>query len=81
MTRRIFKAGNSLVVSLPKEAIELLGLAEGSEVDLSVDRDHAQVVITSKGYELAGVDEAFASQVTEFIEQYRPALEKLAEGE
>jgi antitoxin MazE len=81
MTRKVFKAGNSLVVSLPREAVEALGISEGSEVDLTVDRDQAQVVITAKGYAIAGVDERFATQVNEFIEQYRSALEKLAEGE
>jgi antitoxin MazE len=81
MTRKVFKAGNSLVVSLPRDAVEALGISEGSEVDLTVDRDQAQVVITAKGYTIAGVDERFATQVNEFIEQYRSALEKLAEGE
>ena len=81
MTRKVFRAGNSLVVSLPREAIEVLGLAEGSEVDLAVDTESAQVVITTRGYEIRGVDEAFARQVNEFIEQYRPALERLAGGE
>ncbi len=81
MTRKVFRAGNSLVVSLPKEAIEVLGLAEGSEVILEVDSEHAQVVISAKGYPLPGVDEAFAHHVSEFIEAYRPALEKLAKGE
>jgi len=37
MVRRIFKAGNSLVISLPKEAIKRLGLQEGSEVSVAVD--------------------------------------------
>lgn len=31
MQRKVFKAGNSLVVSLPKDAIQALGLREGSE--------------------------------------------------
>ena len=81
MTRKVFKAGNSLVISLPWEAIEALGISAGSEIDLAVDRDQGQVVITAKGYAIGGVDERFAAQVSEFIEEYRPALEKLAAGD
>ncbi len=47
MRRKIFRTGNRIVVSLPKDALDFLGIAEGSEV-------------------------------TEFIERYRPALEALA---
>jgi antitoxin component of MazEF toxin-antitoxin module len=32
MQRKIFKTGNSLVVSLPKEMLTALGLADGAEV-------------------------------------------------
>lgn len=81
MTRKIFKAGNSLVVSLPKEAIEALGLEEGSQVELDVDAEEGKVVIHPKRHAARGVDPEFAQQVSEFIEEYRPALEKLAEGE
>ena len=45
MARKVFRSGNSLVVSLPRDAIELLGLGEGSEVIVEVDRDEGRVVI------------------------------------
>ncbi len=80
MLRKVFKTGNSVVVSLPKDALELLGIQEGSEVSVDLDRDKKQVVISAIEEPLAevGVDETFAQQVSEFIEQYRPALEALA---
>jgi putative addiction module antidote len=80
MRRKVFKTGNSVVVSLPKDALELLGIQEGSEVSVDLDRDKKQVVISPIEEPLAevGVDETFAQQVSEFIEQYRPALEALA---
>jgi len=79
MLRKVFKTGNSVVVSLPKEAIEYLGLREGADVSVDLDRDKRQIVISpvETPLALAGVDEAFARQVTEFIQQYRPALEAL----
>ncbi|HNT26406.1 MAG TPA: AbrB/MazE/SpoVT family DNA-binding domain-containing protein [Anaerolineales bacterium] len=80
MLRKVFKTGNSVVVSLPKEALEYLGLHEGVDVAVDLDRDHRQIIITPAEAPLAGagIDEVFARQVAEFIEEYRPALESLA---
>lgn len=81
MARKVFRAGNSLVVSLPKDAIELLEVGEGSEVYVEVDRKEKRVIIMPSKTVIEGIDEAFARQVDEFIEQYRPALEALAKRE
>jgi len=78
MARKIFRAGNSMVVSLPKESLELLGLKEGSKVSIELDRERKRIIITPVAMTLPGVDAEFARQVKEFIEQYRPALEALA---
>jgi antitoxin MazE len=79
MQRKIFKTGNSVVVSLPKEAMEYLQIDEGSEVNIELDRENRQIVIIPANPSLiAGIDQEFARQVTEFIKQYRPALEELA---
>jgi len=80
MLRKIFKTGNSVVVSLPKEALDWLGLSEGEAVAVDLDREKRQIIISLPPEDLAaaGVDEAFARQVAEFIEEYRPALEALA---
>ena len=80
MLRKVFKTGNSVVVSLPKDALDYLGLVEGVEVAVDLDREKRQIVITpvEKPLAIAGVDENFARQVAEFIQQYRPALEALA---
>ncbi|MEN8242943.1 MAG: AbrB/MazE/SpoVT family DNA-binding domain-containing protein [Chloroflexota bacterium] len=80
MIRKIFKTGNSVVVSLPKDALEYLHINEGTEVNVELDREKRTIVITPAEPSLAalGVDPEFAHQVAEFIEQYRPALKKLA---
>lgn len=80
MLRRLFKTGNSVVLSLPKEILDSLGVADGENVSLELDRKQRRVIITpaEKPLTVAGVDEGFARQVNEFIEQYRPALEELA---
>jgi len=78
MRRKVFKTGNSLVVSLPKEALDFLGLVQGDEVSVDLDRERRQIVVAPVEIAPARVDAIFAQQVAEFIEQYRPALEALA---
>ena len=80
MLRRLFKTGNSVVLSLPKEMLDSLGVDNGAEVSVEFDREQRQVIIKAaeKPMPIAGVDEEFARQVNEFIEHYRPALKELA---
>ena len=80
MLRKVFRTGNSMVVSLPREALDYLELHEGAEVEVNLDRENRQIVLkpVELPLEIAGVDEKFAQQVAEFIEQYRPALRELA---
>jgi len=78
MARKIFRAGNSLVVSLPKDAIDILGVGEGSEVYVEIDREEKRVIILPSKASVEGIDEQFALQVNEFIKEYRPALDALA---
>ncbi len=80
MLRKVFRTGNSVVISLPREALEYLNIHEGVEVEVNLDRESRQMIIKPVELPLAisGVDEKFALQVAEFIEQYRPALEELA---
>ncbi len=79
MERKLFKSGNSVVVALPKEAIEYLGLANGDMVTLDLDPDSRRIVIAPARTEsIRGLDARFADQVSEFIDEYRQALETLA---
>jgi antitoxin component of MazEF toxin-antitoxin module len=80
MLRKVFRTGNSTVVSLPKDVIDPLGVRDGSDVSVELDREHRQIIIrpVDKPIAAAGVDEDFARQVSEFIAEYRPALNSLA---
>ena len=79
MVCKLFKTGNSIVVSLPKDVIEPLGVTEGTDVSVELDREKGQIVIRPVQSPIAGVIDAdFARQVAEFIEEYRPALEALS---
>ena len=80
MIRRLFKTGNSIVLSFPKELLEDMGMKEGGSVNLELDREQRRVIITpiDKPAVGAGVDESFARQVNSFIHEYRQALDELA---
>jgi antitoxin MazE len=80
MVRKVFRTGNSTVVSLPREVMEPLGVKDGSDVSVELDREHGQIVIkpVETPVAAAGVSEEFARQVSEFIAEYRPALKSLA---
>ena len=81
MVRKIFRTGNSMVVSLPKDVIEYLQVGEGTEVSVSLDRNKRRIVITpvEPHPAIASVEPDFVRQVSEFIDQYRSALEELAQ--
>jgi antitoxin MazE len=76
--RKVFRSGNSLVISLPREAVELFGLAQGSEISIELDREQRRLVLTPAHQKPLGIDPEFARQINAFIERYRPALEALA---
>ena len=79
MYRKLFKTGNSTVVAIPKDMLEPLGVSEGADVSVELDRENRQIIIRPVEEELAGdIDEEFVRQVAEFIAEYRPALEALA---
>ena len=80
MLRRLFRSGNSVVVSLSKEFLAFLGLRVGDEVLVTLDAQAKHIFISSPEFSTlaSDVDERFARQVSEFIERYRPTLEALA---
>ena len=80
MLRKVFRTGNSVVVSLPRDVLEYLDIHEGAAIEVNLDRKNRQVIIKPIKIPLAntGIDEKFARQVAELIEEYRPALEELA---
>jgi antitoxin component of MazEF toxin-antitoxin module len=76
MARKIFRTGNSTVVSLPADALETVVLRLGDEVPIVADPEHNRIIITP--YTLPGVRPGFLERVDRFIDNYYPALETLA---
>lgn len=80
MLRKICHIGNSQGVSLPKEMLEKLHLSVGLDVEVELDEKGKRIIIEPKTARAAyeTVDMEFASQVSDFIERYKPALKALA---
>lgn len=78
MVLTVVKSGDSLAIPLPTEAIELLGLREGSEVDVAFDEPNGRVRLARLATDATDIDAAFAQQLDAFIAHYRPALLALA---
>lgn len=81
MARKIFRSGNSTVVSIPPEVLDILDLEPGDEVNVAADPERGRIVVTPT--EDAGLGETREStlRLSELMERYGPALERLAEIE
>jgi AbrB family looped-hinge helix DNA binding protein len=86
MRARITRQGDDLVVTLPANAREALGLEDGTEVEVAVEGNRLTVTpagatptVSDEASSLASdVDPELAAQLADFIQRYRPALEALA---
>lgn len=78
LTQKLYKNGNSVAVTIPKEYLEDLNLKPGTLVVVKKEGD--ELIVTSKKKNLASdVDIKFAKQVEEFINDHQDVLQKLAE--
>ena len=76
-TQKIYKNGNSMVVSIPKDYSEELNLKIGSSV--VVQKKGKELVITPKdSYFTSGVDIKFAKIVDEFVSEHEDVLQELS---
>ena len=71
MARKIFRTGNSAVVSLPADAMEAVGLELGDKVTVIADLERGCITIAPGT--LPGVSPRFLERVDRFIEGYRPS--------
>jgi antitoxin component of MazEF toxin-antitoxin module len=78
MVTKLQQTEQGVILLLPEDALKRLGLTAEAEVSITVNPEQGQIIITPATELLPGVDEEFARQVSDFIDQYRPALEALA---
>lgn len=77
MRRKLIKVGSSSAVTIPKESLDQLGLKEGDEVMVEVDRKSKKVTIQA-AQKLSRQDRRIAELTLDFVERYRADLEALA---
>ena len=78
MVRKIFKTGNSMVVSLPSEAEHRLGIRPGTEVDVRINDEEGVVIIRPVPQVQTDITPEFARLVDEFMTEYHDVLQALA---
>ncbi len=78
MVTKLQRTEKGVMVLLTDDILAELGLETEAEVSITVRPEKGQIIITAADAMLPGVDEEFARHVSDFIEQYRPALEALA---
>ena len=77
LTQKLYKSGNSIAVTIPKEFLMELGLDAGVEVVMK-KRGEELVVTSSKKASAKNVDQKFAKMVEEFIDDHEDVLRELA---
>lgn len=76
-TQKLYRNGNSVAVTIPKELLNDLGLNEGSQV--VVEKRGKEVVLKpAKKTKAAGVDAKFMKMVEEFMQDHKDVLAELA---
>lgn len=77
LIQTLYKNGNSIAVTIPRQYLEELNLKEGSEV--VVEKQGKELRIASKNKALAPeVDAKFMKMVDEFVTDHEDVLKALA---
>ncbi|WP_312563611.1 AbrB/MazE/SpoVT family DNA-binding domain-containing protein [Anaerospora sp.] len=76
--RKVFKAGNSLVVSLPVEMLKSLGLRDGSHVTVEINREKQELVLKPVITKKNNMSLEFVSTVDKLFLDYEYVLRRLA---
>jgi len=82
LVQKLYKNGNSVAVTIPKELLHELNLRDGSEVVVSKDESQNTIVIEPKNKETKQNDSSltpkFLKWLEDFNKEYGPALKELA---
>jgi putative addiction module antidote len=77
LIQTLYKNGNSIAVTIPRQYLEELNLREGSEV--VVEKQGKELRISSKNKALAAdVDAKFMKMVDEFVTDHEDVLKALS---
>ena len=74
---KVFKNGNSLVVTVPKAYAHQLSIGNGSQVEWKNTKE-GLLLKHDKPIKVKGVDQKFAQMVDEFIHDHEDVLQELS---
>ncbi|MEK7595422.1 MAG: AbrB/MazE/SpoVT family DNA-binding domain-containing protein [Patescibacteria group bacterium] len=80
LTQKLYKNGNSVAVTIPKEYLKELNLKEGALVELDRDAETQTIIISPKATSRvdSSVTPKFLNWLEGFASQYNDVLTKLA---
>lgn len=76
--QKIFKTGNSNVVTIPKSLMEDLGIDDDSKVRIEAKEGNIVITPLEGMVSSQGVDPKFMKMVDEFMDEHKDVLKKLA---
>jgi len=75
--RKVFRAGNSSVVSLPFEMLKALGIKDGSHVSVELNRERRELILKLVVVKSGSVSIDFVRLVDKLLIDYDFALRRL----
>lgn len=76
--RKVFKAGNSCVVSLPMEMLKSLGLRDGSHVSVEINRERNELILRPVVTKKSNMSLEFVRMVDKLFLDYEYVIRRLA---
>ncbi|MBP2642075.1 MAG: Antidote-toxin recognition MazE, bacterial antitoxin [Firmicutes bacterium] len=77
--RKIFKAGNSCVVSLPANLLKSLGIREGSHVSIEVNRENRELILKPVVVKKNDMSMEFVRLIDKLLVDYDYTIRRLTE--
>lgn len=74
--QKLYRNGNSVAITIPKQLLEELNLKEGSEVEIA--KKGNDLIVKQKQNLASDVDAKFMKMVEEFAEEHDDVLKELA---
>jgi putative addiction module antidote len=78
VTQKLYRNGNSVAVTIPKEYLKSLKLRDGSQVEVKTRGQELVVTAKAKKAEASGVDVKFMKMVDEFVNDHEDVLKELS---
>lgn len=76
--RKLFKAGNSVVVSLPLDMLKALGLSDGSHMSVEINRERRELILKPVLTKKSNLSMDFVRLVDKLFVDYDYQLRRLA---